>query len=622
MFSSFPFRVECRPTRAMGPGPPYIPGTGVLTSPQFSSSSALGIRGSGRLGVSNCPVLEGPSATRYNPWPELYVTDITMKAWDTSLVLEGMARSRSEVRSDGTYGVTFDLIRVVKGNAPLLRRLKQFRLQFLDNPSPPAGNQSEPGNTATTTSSSGGSPIRSSSSNNVNSNHHNHNYNRALGVRSNSNSNHNNNQRNSQLSSSARVSNSGTISLKSNLHSSYVNLHNSQQQQQQQLLTRRGYSSSSSSSASSPSSTSSSSSSRVRNNNPSLSQTVQFNQQYVRNYHTSSNHNNFTVGSGGSRSKNMRIARSHQQQLQQYDNGRHARHGRVGVGPHNNIVNSASTSSGGTGKCLPPRATVKTGRKYFVFAAKVETHFVAVFSPELANKRNTKAVESILCKGCGQAPSVVAAKEVVLQPKERLRIRCRLRAGNPIPVLTWYKDGRLVNLTDPRYRLRAKRRQSVLVIRKAKEMDTGVYKCEAKNVFGSAHATTRVSISQQPQKPIKPPSPKPVGTTPTTLWAVPSSVCPFDSYCLNGGTCSYYETIGEYVCQSGHIDCLNDKSFLGKPVVFFNPWSTRRLCITENAATLELISYTYPTELNSSPEREQDFFFMKKEACLLQNPEN
>lgn len=57
----------------------------------------------------------------------------------------------------------------------------------------------------------------------------------------------------------------------------------------------------------------------------------------------------------------------------------------------------------------------------------------------------------------GQAPSVVAQKEAVLQPKERLRIRCRLRAGNPIPVLTWYKDGRLVNLTDPRFRLRSKR---------------------------------------------------------------------------------------------------------------------------------------------------------------------
>ena len=25
--------------------------------------------------------------------------------------------------------------------------------------------------------------------------------------------------------------------------------------------------------------------------------------------------------------------------------------------------------------------------------------------------------------------------------------------------------------------------------------------------------------------------------------------CPISSYCLNGGTCSLYETVGEYVCQ-------------------------------------------------------------------------
>ncbi len=297
MFSSFPFRVECRPTRAMGPGPPYMPGTGVLSSPQqyTSSSTALGLRGSSRLGLSSCPVMEGPSAppSKSNPWPELNGIDITVKVWDTPLVLEGMARSRSEVRSDGTYGVTFDLIRVVKGDAPLLRRRKQFRLQFLDNPSPPssqAGNHSstamaESGkSTALIVTRTGGgsdgatlsssSSTRSSSSNHVNTNQqHHHNYNRALGLRSNS--NNSNNQRHSQLGSShgARVSNSGAISLKSsNLHSNYVNLPHSQQQQQQ-ILVRRGYATS----------VSSSSTSRVRNNLP-LSQTVQFNQQYNRNY--------------------------------------------------------------------------------------------------------------------------------------------------------------------------------------------------------------------------------------------------------------------------------------------------------------------------------------------------
>ena len=29
----------------------------------------------------------------------------------------------------------------------------------------------------------------------------------------------------------------------------------------------------------------------------------------------------------------------------------------------------------------------------------------------------------------------------------------------------------------------------------------------------------------------------------------PASKCPIDSFCLNGGECSYYEMIGELVCR-------------------------------------------------------------------------
>jgi len=98
MFSAFPFRVECRPSRAgSGPGPP-------------------------------CPFKSAPWAS---PGPK----DISVKAWQSPLVLQGTARSRSDVRSDHTFGVTFDLHRVVKGSAPVLYKRKQFRLQFLNTSS-------------------------------------------------------------------------------------------------------------------------------------------------------------------------------------------------------------------------------------------------------------------------------------------------------------------------------------------------------------------------------------------------------------------------------------------------------------------------------------------------------
>ena len=39
-----------------------------------------------------------------------------------------------------------------------------------------------------------------------------------------------------------------------------------------------------------------------------------------------------------------------------------------------------------------------------------------------------------------------------------------------------------------------------------------------------------------------------VSEKPKSLW-FQAKPCPMSSYCLNGGTCSLYETVGEYVCQ-------------------------------------------------------------------------
>ncbi|XP_035703079.1 pro-neuregulin-2, membrane-bound isoform isoform X3 [Folsomia candida] len=597
MFSSFPFRVECRPTRA-GPGPPRpqqqtIPFNHHLTS---------------------CPVLEGPSAKRFNPWPDLYTPDITAKVWESPIVLEGTARSRSEVRPDGTFGVTFDLHRVVKGDAPLLRRRRQFRLQFLENFDPssehfnrdrdlfsgsPNRRNNNPKNLNSknnTTTTSTTSALLSSQSQ-----YHPPPNSKSRSVPS-SNSNNNNNNFNTVYNShsnpprSSAAGGGGTMTISTGRSSSLntKQLHQSSQLQlyhQQQSRTLSGATGSTTrqgqgqgqpaprqqparsqvSSASSqfqqfrqsPSSIGGRPTPRPPTyyRNSSLGGNSPFQLRPPVNNPNNNNNVNRNLGGGGGSAMGRRSGRNASnyprnlpllQQLQPVP------------------------------KCVPPKATVKTGRKYYVFAAKVENHFIAVFSAELANKRNTKAVESILCPGCGQAPSVVAAKDVQLNVKERLRLRCRLRAGNPIPLLTWYKDDRPVNLTDTgKFRLRTKRRQSILVIRKARESDVGVYRCEAKNVFGSAYASVRVSLSPSTlvsasggatpaisTKPkattttttsttntnpvVKKPSSSfnSIGTTATTtLWPLEARECPYDSYCLNGGVCSYFETIGEFVCQ-------------------------------------------------------------------------
>ncbi|CAH1390787.1 unnamed protein product [Nezara viridula] len=41
----------------------------------------------------------------------------------------------------------------------------------------------------------------------------------------------------------------------------------------------------------------------------------------------------------------------------------------------------------------------------------------------------------------------------------------------------------------------------------------------------------------------------PVLAATTTLWPLYGVPCPIANYCLNDGTCTYYETVGELVCQ-------------------------------------------------------------------------
>ena len=61
--------------------------------------------------------------------------------------------------------------------------------------------------------------------------------------------------------------------------------------------------------------------------------------------------------------------------------------------------------------------------------------------------------------------------------------------------------------------------------------DGGVYTCQATNIAGTSSHATQVTIRK---------------TAPQTHQA---SSCPIHSYCLNGGSCLYYHSIGELVCR-------------------------------------------------------------------------
>ncbi|PSN37628.1 hypothetical protein C0J52_25076 [Blattella germanica] len=66
-----------------------------------------------------------------------------------------------------------------------------------------------------------------------------------------------------------------------------------------------------------------------------------------------------------------------------------------------------------------------------------------------------------------------------------------------------------------------------------------MYECQAKSVTGEvATVSARVSVLSDTRQ-----------ENTTTLWPLYGMPCPVESYCLNGGTCQYYDTVGELVCQ-------------------------------------------------------------------------
>ena len=81
------------------------------------------------------------------------------------------------------------------------------------------------------------------------------------------------------------------------------------------------------------------------------------------------------------------------------------------------------------------------------------------------------------------------------------------------------------------------RKRSTLTVSDVAARDGGIYTCQATNIAGTSSHATHVTIRN---------------TLPTTHQA---SDCPIHSYCLNGGSCLYYHSIGELVCRSVWAQC-------------------------------------------------------------------
>ncbi|KAL4122227.1 hypothetical protein QTP88_014597 [Uroleucon formosanum] len=182
-------------------------------------------------------------------------------------------------------------------------------------------------------------------------------------------------------------------------------------------------------------------------------------------------------------------------------------------------------------------ANIKRGAKYLVFVAGVGPHNLSVLGePVLRTPKNVDAVQKVLCRDCVQPIGVWGLHNTTLKVKSSLKLMCRAK-GNPMPALQWFKDG--VPILVGRRRIQYKKKRSMLVIPKVRPEDGGKYECRGTGVQTGHVAITSAQVIVNS---------KPDNTT--ALWPLVGGPCPADLvYCLNGGTCTFYETIGELVCQ-------------------------------------------------------------------------
>lgn len=95
------------------------------------------------------------------------------------------------------------------------------------------------------------------------------------------------------------------------------------------------------------------------------------------------------------------------------------------------------------------------------------------------------------------------------------------------------------------------RKLSKLEINRVESSDSGYYECRVQNVISHKQPVvikTRVIVVLNKQrKPFKPP--KETTTTAANLWPLIGQPCPINNFCLNGGVCTFFENVFEYVCQ-------------------------------------------------------------------------
>ncbi|KAL0106239.1 hypothetical protein PUN28_016145 [Cardiocondyla obscurior] len=186
------------------------------------------------------------------------------------------------------------------------------------------------------------------------------------------------------------------------------------------------------------------------------------------------------------------------------------------------------------------RANIKRGKVYLVFVNRVgPRNFTILGEPVIRNKKNEQAVQAVVRPDYVREVTLSELRDSIARLRERVKLVCRTR-GSPPPRVHWLKDG--VPLHPRRgLRIQHKRRRSKVVISSAKPEDSGRYECVAESTSGHrASLAAQLLVAHDTRIP----------ETTTAAWPRQEQPCPIaGDFCMNGGTCLFFETVGEPACK-------------------------------------------------------------------------
>ncbi|XP_046611691.1 protein vein isoform X1 [Neodiprion virginianus] len=183
------------------------------------------------------------------------------------------------------------------------------------------------------------------------------------------------------------------------------------------------------------------------------------------------------------------------------------------------------------------RANIKRGKVYLVFVSRVgPRNFTILGEPIIRSKKNAQAVQAVVRPDYVREVTLSELRDAVARLQEKVKLVCRTR-GSPPPRVHWLKDGMPLH-PGHGLRIQHKRRRSKVVIASAKAEDSGRYECVAESTAGHRAAlAAKLLVTHAPE-------------TTTAAWPRQEAPCPIsEDFCMNGGTCLFFETVGEPACR-------------------------------------------------------------------------